>query len=290
MRAGAFSESRVIEILNRRFVPFYYNTGGPGQGRDEEAAAFVKGKVKNRWAHFSAWTPEGEYLGESDVYADKNQAFEFLTALLRARPEFDAMTPEEAAIASGGAGPAAALFEALGEYDRAVAAYERLGELREARLGRARIARYRKDWEGQEKALQGLERDAEVTLEHGYRLIAGKKYAEARALLEPAVSKHRESPRLAEFRFYAGVACWFLGEKDRANAHWCWVVENLPDDRMARRCYTAAAAEGMPYENPELGGYAMEGPYGSIPVIKAAYEKALKDYRKLGAGDFSAGR
>lgn len=266
MRAGAFGERRVIDLLNRRFVTFYFNTGGPGLGRDEAAEAFVEGRVQNRWAHLSAWTPDGGYLGESDLYADKDGVFEFLRALLRDRPEFN--KPVDGEVES------AALLEELGEYDKAIAAYG------DDRIALARIARYRKDWEALERALDGVEECADAAMERGYRLIAQKKYDEARALLEPAIAMWPESPRLAEMRFYAGVACWFLDKRPQANFHWCWVVENLPDDDLARRCYIAAAAEGMPYKNPELGGYAIDSQFGSIEEIKAAYAKALGDYRR----------
>ncbi|KAF0243461.1 MAG: hypothetical protein FD180_3351 [Planctomycetota bacterium] len=281
MRAGAFAEPRVIELLNRRFVPFYFNTGGPGLGRDEAAEAFVKGKVKNKWAHFAAFKPDGTYLEESEIYADKDGAFEFLLALLRDNPGFNTMTPEEEKAVAGEPVVAARIHEALGDYEKAAAAWEKAGAKREARLGLARIARFRKDWEAQEKAVKGLEVDADVVMENGYRRIAQKKYAGALESLEAAIAKYPESPRLAEMRFYAGVSCWFLEKRDRANFHWCWVVENLPDDHLARRCYIAAAAEGMPYANPELDGYALDSQMGSIEVIKEAYQEALKDYRKV---------
>jgi tetratricopeptide (TPR) repeat protein len=267
MRAGAFGETRVIDLLNRRFVPFYFNTGGPGLGRDEAAADFVLGKVQNKWAHLSAFTPDGEYLGESELYADKDGVFEFLYKLLRDHPEYNA--PADGEVES------AKLFEELGEYDKALAAYG------DDPIATARIARYRKDWDALEKALDGLDESADTTMERGYRLIAQKKYDEARALLEPAIAMWPESPRIAEMRFSAGVACWFLDLKPQANHHWCWVVENLPDDRLARRGFNAAAAEGMPYENPELGGYAIDSQFGSIEMIKAAYAKAREDYERL---------
>ena len=65
MRAGAFADKRVIDLLNRRFVPYYFNTGGPGEGKNNDAAAFVLGKVPNKWAFFAAFTPEGKYLESS---------------------------------------------------------------------------------------------------------------------------------------------------------------------------------------------------------------------------------
>ena len=87
MRAGCFAETRVIQLLNRRFVSFYYNTGGPGLGKDPAAAAFIKGKAKNTFAFYAAFTAGGEPLGVTDVYADKDNTFDFLVALLRENPD-----------------------------------------------------------------------------------------------------------------------------------------------------------------------------------------------------------
>ena len=290
MRAGAFAEKRVIDLLNRRFVPFFFNTGGPGLGKDKAAAKFVKGKVKNRWAHLAAFKPDGTYISESSVYADKDEVFRYLVNLLKKFPDHAWSTPEEEKILKSAGTPekefaAGRLLEKLGRYRDAKVRYEKAGKMAEARLALARIARFEKDWETLESHLGGLKFDrnlaADVAMERGYRLIAQKKYEEARAHLERAIKAHPKSKRLAEMRFYAGVACWFLKERDHAYYHWCWVVENLPRDHMMRRCYTAAAAEGMPYRNPELAGYAANLSGGMIEVIQEAYARAKKVYERL---------
>ena len=83
MRGGPFSETRVIELLNHRFVPFYFNTGGPGEGHDEAASEFVTGKVPNRWAYFAAFAPDGSMLGQTAIYDGTSEVFTWLRALLR---------------------------------------------------------------------------------------------------------------------------------------------------------------------------------------------------------------
>src|SRR5262245_22169672 len=102
MRGGPFSETRVIDLLNRRFVPFFYNTGGPGQGKDAAAAAFITGKVPNPWAFFAAFAPDGSVLGVTEIYAGTEDVCAFLVALLRAHPEFDRDTAAEAATLDAG--------------------------------------------------------------------------------------------------------------------------------------------------------------------------------------------
>jgi tetratricopeptide (TPR) repeat protein len=307
MRAGCFAETRVIHLLNRRFVNFYFNTGGPGLGKDPAAAAFTRGKTKNPVAYYAAFAAGGEPLGVTDVYAAKDSVFDFLVALLRENPEFDRHTKEEEAIlARAGAKPgnaaaqlaAGRLLEELGRYTEARPHYRRVLEARGAGpalvgdtfRGLLRMARYSRKWPEVESLAREAERHpnaadlglaADLAMERGFHLLADKKYGEAKATLEAAFKRHPGSPRTSELRFYAGVACYFLKDVDRASYHWCWVVENLPDDRLVRRCYTAAAHQGMPYANPELGGYTAPLRGGNIGVIQAAYEAARQTYLRL---------
>jgi tetratricopeptide (TPR) repeat protein len=311
MRAGCFAETRVIRLVNRRFVSFYYSTGGPGLGKDPAAAAFVKGKVKNTFAFYAAFTAAGEPIGVTDVYADKDNTFDFLAALLRENPDLDHFTKEEEAVlAKAKASPddpaarlaAGRLLEDLGRYKDAEPHFRAVlagkadpAPAAEAYRGLLPMARYGRDW----KTVRSLAKDiadlppararaldlkADVAMETAYALLAEKRYAAAGELLEAAIKTHPDSKRHSELRFSAGVAAYFQKDKDRAYYHWCWVVEELPGDRLARRCYTAAAHEGMPYENPELGGYAAPLDGGNIQVIQAAYEKARQRYETVKDG------
>jgi tetratricopeptide (TPR) repeat protein len=310
MRAGCFAETRVINLLNRRFVNFYYNTdqGPPTKdvGKDPAAKAFLNGKTKNKWAFFAAFTAEGEPLGVTDVYATKDNTFDFLVGLLRENPEYDQFTKEEETLLAKAAAEAnnlpaqleaGKLLEDLGRYKEAEAYYRRIiaqeannETVAEAYRGLMRMARYSRKWEPMEafcrqieerKGGEQLRLQADVAMERAFRLNAESKYAEMRALLEKALKSHPDTKRRSELHFYAGVACFFLKEKDWAYYHWCWVVENLPDDRMTRRCFIAAAHEGMPYANPELGGFRSGHPGGNIDVINSAYENARLVYEKL---------
>ncbi|MCR9247676.1 MAG: hypothetical protein NXI31_21835 [bacterium] len=288
MRAGCFAERRVIDLINRRFVPFFFNRGGPGKGRDAKASAFVDGQTENPWAYFAAFSPDGRILGETELYADKDAVFEWLRELLADHPEYAKAPAGEAETAPS----RGALLEELGDYDGALAAYAATaGEPAvrlAARLGELRIARYRADWPRHaelEEGMRGGEHAeaaaVDLELERGRRMLAEKNYTAARDLLQPLTQHAAGHPRLAEVHFYAGVACWFDDDRDWAKLHWCWVVENLPEDRLQRRAYIAAAAEAMPYANPELGGY--EAPVGNIGTshITRGYQRALRVHRRL---------
>lgn len=302
MRAGPFSETRVIELINCRFVPFYFNTGGPGAGHDEAAAAFVDGKTPNPWAFLAAFDPDGEPVGITSVYADKDEVFHFLRGLLDEHPGFDTATAAETEIVQRAEAESAALpavvaagrlFERLGLRQRAIEAYRRAatatdGNAIEALRGLLRLTRDERQWADHERWLRELTRRAEepvavaagvaadIALERGIRWSAAQRWTEAKAELERAAHAFPGSPLFSELHFRAGVACWFAGDRDRAKLHWGIIVRQLPDDRLYMRSYLTAAAEEMPYANYELGNY--KAPVGNIGTqnIVVGVEHALR--------------
>jgi tetratricopeptide (TPR) repeat protein len=310
MRAGCFAEPRVINLINRRFVPFFFNTSGLGQGEDHAAAVFVKGKLENQAAYLSAFEPDqpGTHLGSSALYASKDETFDFLIGLLAAHPELAKYSKEEERVlAAAEAHPnqphsllaAAALHEELGQYERAttfatIAKHSpSISPEQRSQCFRllVSIARYQLQWErvanlcsdASDEGLPDLELD--IAIELGYRALATSQYTEASKLLEAAIATAPTlSRRTGELRFYAGVANFFLKNEQQAEYHWCWVNEHAPDDVMARRCYIAAARKAMPYSNPELGGFsAKDLPGGSVRLIKEAYAEARANFLRLQA-------
>lgn len=311
MRAGCFAEPRVIQLLNRRFVSFFYNTdAGPPQpnykGKDSQAKTFLKDKTQNKFAFYAAFTAAGEPVGVTDVYANKDVVFDFLKELLRLNPEFDRNTPAEEAIlakaksetANAQAQLAAGqLLEELGHYQQARLHLQHVLDLAkestllsDAYRGLFRMARYDRDWKQLDELCRAADKHPQqaqlhlgpdVAAERSYHLKAEKRYEEMRRLMETTIKQHPHTKRLSELRFQAGVACYFLEEKPWAYYHWCWVVENLPDDHLARRCFLAAAHEGMPYKNPELDNYAAPLHGGRTDVIQGAYRLARESYLEL---------
>ena len=305
MRAGCFAEKRVIDLLNRRFVPYFFNRGGPGKGHDKAAQKFTTGKTKNPYAYFAAFTPSGKYLGETEIYSHKDDVFDWLKKLLADHPEYAQATEYEKQLLEAGKekeisrespllASLAQLYEELGEYKDAKRAYKRIAaadpdseESAQAQLSLLRIARYRKRWKEHQKledALRTADKNkacaTDLAMARGNRLLARKSYQKARDLLQPLTKAATGSSRLAEIHFYAGVACWFLKDRDWAKFHWCWIVENLPEDRFYMRAYVAAAAEIMPYPNPELGNYRARGMIGTEHIVQEVW-RSKRIYKRL---------
>lgn len=311
MRAGGFAETRVIDLINRRYVPYYYEVSGMGCAASPDAAAFVAKQTRNPYAFLAAFTPEGELVGETALYADKDQVFEFLRSLLVRHPDYAEPTPAEeqvlAALAKPDADAAACcagaeLLVELGAYASATRAFERALAAKpgaalavRAELALTRIAREQREWD---EAKRHTDRAAAlvpkpslgasdlIALERGRYDLAHGEYARARDGLQAAIAAWPGSRALGELHFDAGVACFFAGERDLAKYHWCWVCENIPEDRLYQRCYYSATFDKNPYPNPELGRNDMDvvlnpgGKY-SPTTTSAAYAESKKVYERL---------
>jgi tetratricopeptide (TPR) repeat protein len=315
LRGGPFSEKRVIELINRRFVPFFFNVGKQGRGYDAAAAAFIA-KVDPRFGGNAVptppvwvFSPDGTLLTTIDNYAPKAEFYDALRQVLRDHPELDRDTPEESEVfvrptvhLGQGRGSnlaerlaAARLYESLGRWAKADGRYRMLetSETREgarALLGRARLARYRGDGTAVDRFLKRLQaldpalRSAlreNVAMELGYRLLAQKRYRPAYRVLTTAARAFPAAKRLGELHFYAGVAAFHLEQRDWAAFHWCWVMKHIPDDHLYMRCYLAATADAMPYPNPELGGYRGKSRMISHALADRARDEAVAVFETL---------
>lgn len=302
MRGGPFSETCVIELLNHRFVPFFFNTGGPGEGHDAAAKDFVLGKVPNRWAYFAAFAPDGRILGQTGIYDGTTEVFAWLRALLQRHPEFDQPTTAEkdalrqagTDLAAADALTVAATCEAIVRHAEARQAWQRViavgddAQRATAHRGLLRIARADGDWPTHAQALAAATADAaaqhlatDLAIERGLQQLAQQRFATARGTFESAIAAAAGSPRLAELHYEAGRACWFAGDREWAKAHWCWILEQRPDDRMAMRARLAAGAEAFPYPNGELGNFEPKtGPVGP-GALDGGVRAAQRVYQRL---------
>lgn len=297
LRAGALADPSVRALIARRFVPFYYNVSGLGAGDDRKARKFVGEKTESPFGFVAAFAPEGAHLGEIQQTASRSEVHAWLLELLDANPEFSAFTEEEEALLAQLDGPAvdsmsrltaARLASALGDDGAAWAAF---GELREdahadvarsAMMAQLQLARRRGDWKSHAEIESGIPKQmreevgAALAIEIGYRMIALGEYMEARDLLQPACAAYAADPLHApELHILAGRACWFEGDRDWGKFHFCFTVENFPDHPLRRRAYIAAGAEGLPFKNPDLGGYTgVEADRVSTHDLVVAYHHA----------------
>ncbi len=302
----------MIDLLDRRFVCFYYNTFRGGTGYDAKAAAFIA-KHDKRFSGMMVptppvwvFSPQGELLSTIDNYTPKHKFYAALREVLAKHEQYDQLTTEEQQTLTTAdqhkSEPtaqlaAARLCDQLGQPDRATRYYQACIELgadsqagANARLALARFARFDGKWDDAKPLLAAIETANkgnrfkladDVAMEQAHALLANKEYAQARKLLDGAIKASPRADRMGEMHFYCGVACFMLEQRDWANFHWCWVMSNIPSDLHYMRCFMAATADAMPYPNLELGGYRGKSNSISLALADAARVKAMEDFKKL---------
>lgn len=260
LRAGPFSDERVVRLANRRFVPFYFDLSNRGFAGDPDARAFV---VKRRpelggrgvpTPPVLLMTPDGEVVGEVSNYASEDEVLRAMLAALKKRPEFDRPAPEEKAVTD----PVARAEILLDLHDRKGA----LRALADAEGDRARyleghVFRLQGDWDAMEKALARVDDPDladDVRMERAYRLWHAGDFAALRRRLQGFA---KESNRYSEARYFEGLALFHLDRREAALATWRATIEACPEDPWVYRAdwaFCGAQAE------PGRASFSARGP------------------------------
>ncbi|MAG56853.1 MAG: hypothetical protein CMJ83_11220 [Planctomycetes bacterium] len=232
LRAGPFSDDRVIRLVNRRFVPFYFDLSPRGFAGDANASKFLieqrpefgRGRVST--PPVFVMTAKGEVLGEVSNYATTETVLKVLLGVLDKHPEYakpgtgeDQLTPLERAHL---------LFD-LCDYREALAAIGQ-DQGQQAQYLRARIHRQLGDWKAHRRALDDIPGNALadlVRMERAYPLWQRKDY--------PALQKHltdfpKESARYTEARYHLGLALFHQDRRDEAIAVWKDTITGCSQD------------------------------------------------------------
>lgn len=233
MRAGPFSDQRVVRLANRRFIPFYFDLSPRGAAGDADATKFVVSKRKELGGR-SVPTPPvlfmssgGDVLGEVSNYASSEEVLAAMLKMLEEHPEFNEPTEAERAIDDPIA--RAELLIDLCRYDDAAAALADQ-ENDEAHLLQCYLARLRLDWESLKKhAAEVDDPDLadDVRMERAYAMWAAGEFE---ALLEHLSKFPQESNRYTEASYYTGLAQYHLGDPEEATRTWGRTITSCAQD------------------------------------------------------------
>lgn len=238
LRAGPFSDERVIGLCNRRFVPFFFDLNDRGAAGDAGAREFVVARKKDLGGRMVSTPPvlvctaDGEILAEIDNYASEDVVVRRLREVLAKHPEF--AVPDAAEAASTEPMARARLAIDLGEYEAAVAALTAVaGDA--ARLMRVRAMRLAGESEGisgELDAITATDLAADVALERALLARQAGDHARVRQLLQEFPATH---PRFSEARYHLGLARFHEGAVDDARTIWRELVTTAPQDRWVYR-------------------------------------------------------
>lgn len=233
LRAGPFSDERIIKLANKRFVPFFFDLGNEGAAADTAARKFV---VKAR-PEFGGemvpvppvlfMTPEGKVLGEVANMATTAEVTKAMRKVLDKYPQYDARTSSESKTKSV-LEEATLRFELLDDDG----AYKLLASETSpiALYLRGHIARLRLDWRAMDLAFKDIKDPKlldDIKIERAYELWTKKDYQSFQGVLQ-GIGK--SSNRFSEARYYIGIAEYLLGHKENSTAIWKSLIKECTQD------------------------------------------------------------
>lgn len=233
LRAGPLSDARVIGLLNRRFVPLYFDLSDRGAAADPAARKFVVAARPNLGGRqvptppVLILTPEGKVLAETSNYGSTKQVLGMLVRVLKDHPEYN--KPSAAEQAATSAMERARIQLDLQDLEGARKTLAR-EESEQAHYLLGHIARLQKRWGAMGKHLAqvkdaGLKDDARM--ERAYVLWHEKKYEELGVHLKDFPE---QSNRYTEARYFQGLAAFHSGDKEQAQKLWETTVKSCSQD------------------------------------------------------------
>ncbi len=232
MRAGPLSGERIIRLINRRFVPFYFDLSNSGAAGDAAARSFITTRRKELAGASVPTppvlfiTPEGEIVGEMSNYAPPDEFLAGMLAVLKKHPKYNRPGPEESK-ATTNLEKGKILLE-LQSLDEAARLLQSDGG-EEAHYLLGQMARRRGDWEAMGRHFERVRRvdlSDDVRMEKAYRLWADRAFDPMDSWLEAVPP---DSNRFVEAQYYRGLALFHQGKKDEAFSMWKRNVEEHPE-------------------------------------------------------------
>lgn len=222
LRAGPFSDERVISWINRRFVPISFDLSNRGTLGDPAARNFViavhpelgKGSVNTPPVMFM--TPDGELVGETTKFFTAEETLEGIAKILEEHPEWDVDAPEDRGLEG------LARVRLLVDTQRWDAARELLATIPgdRARFDSGRLARRDGDFEAMAMSFDAIEGDGlglEIAIEKARALWQQGRF---QGLLDALVDFPMDHARASEARYFRGLALYHLDKKDEAMEVW----------------------------------------------------------------------
>jgi hypothetical protein len=259
LRAGPLSDERVIRLINRRFVPLYFDLSKHGVMADKAARKFVvqaNGRLGGQGVptpNLMIMTTKGKVVGEVSNYGTTRQVLKGLLRALDKNPDYD--QPSELEKNHTDDIMAAQIKVDLLDYEGATKILKSLAKNKNAPaevhdhvnylLGR--LCRMDRDWKamaGYLKKVKSKDLADDVRMEQAYRFWCQEEFEQLRAHL---AQFPKDSNRVTEASYHLGLAHYHLGAKKDARKVWSRCVKSCSQDPWIYRAdwaYTQSKQKG----------------------------------------------
>ncbi len=259
LRAGPLSDEKVIRLINRRFVPLYFDLSKHGVMADRGARKFVV-RANRRLGgsgvptpNLMIMTPKGKVVGEVSNYGTTREVLKGLLRALDRNPDYD--QPSELEKNHTDDIMAAQIKIDLLHYEGAARILKDLAKHRKASaevrdhanylLGR--LSRLDRDWKtmgGYLNKVKSKDLADDVRMEQAYRFWYEEEYEQLRDHL---AQFPKDSNRVTEASYHRGLALYHLGAKKEARKTWSRCVKSCSQDPWIYRAdwaYTQSKEKG----------------------------------------------
>ncbi len=238
-RAISFVDSRVVDLLNQRFVPYYFDMDSAGDLYDATATQLAM-ELYPDLRYLSSMptppllfmTPQKKFLGYASNFLSGQELLEKMIAILDENPIYGQLTAAERALED----PLqkARLLLELRQLDAAMETLEGQ-ETSEAWFLRARIAREQGEWLSMKNSIKMITEKKylqEIEVENILRYWAVQNLE---AIKMKAVDIDNENPRFQEAMYYLGLALFHSNDVDQAIEVWQKAIQANPESAWANR-------------------------------------------------------
>ncbi|MGI9519578.1 MAG: tetratricopeptide repeat protein [Pirellulaceae bacterium] len=224
LRAVSLVDSRVVNLLNRRFVVYYFSMDELSSQYDAQAAALSR-KLHPDMRYLASMptppmlfmTAEGKMLGHASNFLLPDDLLEYLTGKLDENPAYAQLTPAEKAVED--AVQRAWVHYELRQFESAIELLENQ-QSSDAFYLRGLIAREQLEWPEMKAAFKMVTDSArlnDIKLDQALRYWELRNFEGIKAHLEGVRPDH---PRYQEAMYYLGLAWFHTDDREKALELW----------------------------------------------------------------------
>lgn len=263
-RSTSFVDSRVVALLNRRFVPYYFDMDEFGFLYDEKASDLAR-ELYPDMRYLSSMptppllfmTPEKKMLGHASNFLSSQELLDRLVEILDENPAYRRLTTVESVVDD----PVekAWIHYELRDLEKSLESLKRT-QSSDAYYLRVRIAREQEDWRAMKQAIKMVTDTNHIHYVDVENVLRYWKIRNLEGIKAKCQRIKIDNPRYQEAMYYLGLAQYHTGQKDSSITTWEKAIQH---EKTSAWAYRLDLALGLVKLNPDVYLSAQD----SIPSV-----------------------